>query len=45
MANDMLFPVVVDAEMGMPLDLTLFRHLWQERGDPTGKVPARLYVN
>ncbi len=42
MANDMLFPMVADAEMGMPLDLTIFRHLWQERGDPTSKSLTRM---
>lgn len=41
MANDMLFPMVVDAEMGMPLDPTIFRHLWQEKGNPTGKSLTR----
>lgn len=33
----MPFPLVVDAEMGMPLDLSRYESLWQEGGDPLGK--------
>lgn len=35
-ANDVPFPMVVDAEMGMPLDLGRYECLWQDGGDPLG---------
>lgn len=34
LANETPFPMVVDAEMGMPLDLSRYECLWQEGGDP-----------
>ncbi|KIM33964.1 hypothetical protein M408DRAFT_5373 [Serendipita vermifera MAFF 305830] len=34
MANEMTFPMVVDAEMGMPLDLSRYECLWQDDADP-----------
>jgi RNA polymerase II-associated factor 1 len=34
MANEMTFPMVVDAELGMPLDLSRYECLWQDDADP-----------
>jgi RNA polymerase II-associated factor 1 len=36
LANDVPFPMIVDAEMGMPLDLSRWACLWEEGGDDSG---------
>lgn len=35
-ANDTPLPMIVDAEMGMPLDLSQFECLWDENMDDSG---------
>ena len=35
-ANDTPLPMIVDAEMGMPLDLSQFECLWDENMDDPG---------
>ncbi|PVG01919.1 Paf1-domain-containing protein, partial [Serendipita vermifera] len=39
LANEMAFPMVVDAEMGMPIDLSRYESLWQEGGDASQLNP------
>lgn len=37
-ANDTPLPMVVDGELGMPLDLSQWECLWEENGDDSGVV-------
>jgi RNA polymerase II-associated factor 1 len=36
LANEVPFPMIVDAEMGLPLDLGRWECLWEEGADDSG---------